>query len=131
MESRKVVTATLRVPRSALVFNGKGLFPVDDTGHFAFGIRLPQKNLHAEKCDTPFLVIGMGTIRNVPDEWTDEDRATYMRDRKAYQGLTQSLGDTVAIKVENFADYLSVGRSGVDAKLCILSVADRDDAVIP
>ncbi|OUJ14713.1 hypothetical protein [Acetobacter sp. DsW_063] len=128
---RTEVTATIRLPTSSLIFEGEGLQALDDSGHFAIGVHLPQKGLRAEECDTPFLTIGMGTINKLPGEWDDNDRAAIQRSAKAYQALTHPTSKTVTIKLRNFSEYLGVSRFDVDAKLCILSIDDTDDAVTP
>lgn len=131
MGPRTEVTATIRLPVSSLIFEGEGLQALDDSGHFAIGVHLPQKGLRVEECDTPYLIVGMGTINKLPREWDDNDRAAIQRSAKAYQALTHPTSKTVTIKLRNFSEYLSVSHSGVDAKMCILSIDDTDDAVTP
>jgi hypothetical protein len=116
--------ATLSVPGSALVFDGLGLQPPDGEGHFAIGVRLPQPLVKASRCETPYLIVGMGTLNKPEDQLTAADRKIIADHRGTYDRLVaDSRHDTVvSIPVRNRAAYLAVTSSGISAPYCTLSI---------
>ena len=123
-------TATITVPSSALVFDGPGLLPPDTEGHFAIGIRLPQPSIKAANCETPNLIIGVGTLNKPETDLTEADRKTIARNKHYYDRLivASSQSIPVSIALRNRSAYLVVNNGVISAPFCTLSI---DESKLP
>ncbi len=119
-------TATISFPGSALVFAGDGLDPPDSGGHFAVGIKLPLPNVKAEKCETPYLVAGLGNLNKPDNELSSDDRKTIAHNKEVYKELLSAAktGKSVTLTFRNKPEYLSVRNGVVQASYCMLSIDD-------
>ena len=124
------VAATLLVPGRDLVFAGPGLQPPDATGHFAIGIRLPQPGLRAERCETPNLIAGVGTINALPDQLTLQQQAIVARNAAWYDRLRAAAArdETVRLTFRNDQPYLHLDGTTLVAPYCTLSI---DQGAVP
>ena len=120
-------TASLSVSGASLIFTGPGLQAPDAEGHFAIGIRLPQRQIAATGCETPYLIVGMGTLNKPENELTAAERAIVQRNVGYWRQLVgeSQRGAPVEIPVRNDDHYLKLVRDKVVAPYCTLSIDEE------
>jgi len=117
-------TATLRIRGDALVFDGVGLQAPDAEGHFAIGARLPLPRVKALNCETPYLILGLGSLNKPENQLTEQDHALIDKN-KAYWEYLRGLAELktpISIRVSNNCAYLKVVSGGIIATYCTLSI---------
>ena len=124
------VTASLLVPGRDLVFAGPGLQPPDPTGHFAIGIRLPHPSLRADRCESPNLIAGVGTINALPDQLDPQQQTIVARNVAWYGWLRAAAARDEAVRLtfRNDARYLHLDGATLVAPYCMLSL---DQGAVP
>jgi hypothetical protein len=117
-------TAELTIHGGDLVFSGAGLLAPDTEGHFAVGIRLPHAGIQANRCETPYLILGIGTLNKPITALTEQDRQVIDRNVRLYERLRAAVQQrsTVRLPVRNDAAYLRVEGTTVVAYYCMLSI---------
>jgi hypothetical protein len=120
-------TAILTVPASSLVFSGEGLQPPDSEGHFAIGIKLPLPSVRADHCDTPNLIVGMGSLNKPEGSLTDADLKIVARNKAYYDNLLAAAKQAGPLKihVRNKPTYLKVANGVIFAPYCTLSIDEE------
>lgn len=114
--------ATLAIPANALVFSGDGLLEPDDEGHFAIGVQLPQLTIKATHCETPYLIVGIGTLNKPASELTAADQKRIGQNKAYYTWLKNVKDGTLNIPVNNDAKYLKIKNGVIYATHCVLSI---------
>lgn len=112
----------LTIPAHALIFSGPGLLGPDEEGHFAIGIELPQPAIKATRCETPYLILGIGTLNKPANELTASDQKRITQNKAYYIKLMGAKDKTLNIPVSNDAKYLKIKDGVVYAAYCTLSI---------
>jgi hypothetical protein len=122
-------TAILTVSSSALVFSGDGLQPPDSEGHFAIGIKLPQASIKATHCETPYLIVGMGTLNRPEDSLTQAEKNAIERNNTRYRMLlaVSKKEEIIRIPVRNNSTYLKFVNNQIIVPFCMLSIDEGSD----
>ena len=106
------------------MFQGPGLLSPDAEGHFAIGIRLPQPSVQASRCESPNLIVGLGTLNKPLSALNDADRQVIARNAAYYARLKAAArqDETVVIPLRNNPAYLRVVNGVIQAPYCVLSI---------